>query len=121
MELVLAQLQEEGSKCGAAPGVAHFLADSFQKNCGAVLKLSAESCDSDDEVRTVDWWNKSSFYLFLSACCPSAHHCCASLLLRQEALIVMSLLDVLCEMTSGLQEFVFLQDHPELLEATVGT
>lgn len=55
LELVVAQLQEEGSKCGVAPGLAHFLADSFQTNCGAVLKLSAKSCDSDDEVRRVGW------------------------------------------------------------------
>lgn len=34
---------------------------------------------------------------------------------------MISLLDVLCEMTSGLREFLFLQDHPELLGATVGT
>lgn len=34
---------------------------------------------------------------------------------------MINLLDVLCEMTSGLGQFLFLQDHPELLEATVGT
>lgn len=61
MELLLAQLQEEGSECGVAPGVAHFLADSFQTNCGAVLKLSAESCVSDDEVRRVHWLDNPFF------------------------------------------------------------
>lgn len=63
LELVLAQLQEEGSECGVAPGVAQFLADSFQTNCGAVLKLSTESCVSDDEVRRVHWWENSLFFL----------------------------------------------------------
>lgn len=64
MELVLAQLQEEGSECGVAPGVAHFLADSFKTNCGAVLKLSAESHVSDDEVQRLHWWD-SPLYLFI--------------------------------------------------------
>lgn len=30
------------------------------------------------------------------------------------------LLDILCEMTSGLKMFTFLQDYPDLLETTVG-
>lgn len=64
MELVLAQLQEEGSECGVAPGVARFLADSFKANCGAVLKLSSESHVSDDEVRRVHWWD-NLLYLFI--------------------------------------------------------
>lgn len=38
----------------------------------------------------------------------------------EEALTVIGLLDVLCEMTSDLEQFMFLQDHPGLLEATVG-
>ncbi|XP_029317498.1 ataxin-10 [Cottoperca gobio] len=37
----------------------------------------------------------------------------------QEALTVISLLDVLCEMTSDHRRFVFLQDHPDLLVTTV--
>nr|XP_046235072.1 ataxin-10 [Scatophagus argus] len=37
----------------------------------------------------------------------------------QEALTVISLLDVLCEMTSDLKQFMFLQDHPDLLMTTV--
>ncbi|KAJ8411171.1 hypothetical protein AAFF_G00171770 [Aldrovandia affinis] len=37
----------------------------------------------------------------------------------EEALTVMRLLDVLCEMTSDHKKFMFLQDHPELLETTV--
>ncbi|XP_042367106.1 ataxin-10 [Plectropomus leopardus] len=37
----------------------------------------------------------------------------------QEALTVISLLDVLCEMTSDHRQFMFLQDHPDLLETTV--
>uniref|UniRef100_A0A672H4S4 Ataxin-10 n=1 Tax=Salarias fasciatus TaxID=181472 RepID=A0A672H4S4_SALFA len=36
-----------------------------------------------------------------------------------EALTVISLLDVLCEMTSDLKQFMFLQDHPDLLVTTV--
>ncbi|XP_070785247.1 ataxin-10 [Enoplosus armatus] len=38
----------------------------------------------------------------------------------QEALTVISLLDVLCEMTSDLRQFMFLQNHPDLLVTTVG-
>ncbi|XP_026182577.1 ataxin-10 [Mastacembelus armatus] len=38
----------------------------------------------------------------------------------QEALTVISLLDVLCEMTSDCKQFMFLQDHPDLLMTTVG-
>ncbi|XP_031721571.1 ataxin-10 isoform X1 [Anarrhichthys ocellatus] len=37
----------------------------------------------------------------------------------QEALTVISLLDVLCEMTSDHRQFMFLQDHPDLLGTTV--
>lgn len=37
----------------------------------------------------------------------------------QEALTVISLLDGLCEMTSGRKQFMFLQDHPDLLVNTV--
>ncbi|XP_070709798.1 ataxin-10 [Pempheris klunzingeri] len=37
----------------------------------------------------------------------------------QEALTVISLLDVLCEMTSDLRQFMFLQNHPDLLVTTV--
>ncbi|XP_069013005.1 ataxin-10 isoform X1 [Embiotoca jacksoni] len=38
----------------------------------------------------------------------------------QEALTVISLLDVLCEMTSDNKQFMILQDHPDLLVTTVG-
>ncbi|XP_061662905.1 ataxin-10 [Syngnathoides biaculeatus] len=37
----------------------------------------------------------------------------------QEALTVISLLDVLCEMTSHQGQFMFLQDHPDLLVTTI--
>ncbi|XP_062299650.1 ataxin-10 [Scomber scombrus] len=37
----------------------------------------------------------------------------------EEALTVISLLDVLCEMTSDKGQFMFLQDHPDLLVNTV--
>ncbi|XP_053170051.1 ataxin-10 [Scomber japonicus] len=37
----------------------------------------------------------------------------------EEALTVISLLDVLCEMTSDKGQFMFLQDHPDLLVTTV--
>lgn len=33
---------------------------------------------------------------------------------------MISLLDVLCEMTSDLTQFMVLQDYPDLLETTVG-
>ncbi|XP_057709893.1 ataxin-10 isoform X2 [Corythoichthys intestinalis] len=39
--------------------------------------------------------------------------------LLQEALTVISLLDLLCEMTSRQGQFMFLQDHPDLLTTTV--
>lgn len=53
LELISAQLNEEGSdNCGVPPAVAHFLAGSFQKGCGAVLTLATGSISSD-EVRTV--------------------------------------------------------------------
>ncbi|XP_075907813.1 ataxin-10 isoform X2 [Nelusetta ayraudi] len=88
LELISAQLNEEGSEnCGVPPAVAHFLAGSFQKGCGAVLTLATGSISSDEVL--------------------------------QEALTVISLLDVLCEMTSDLRQFMFLQDYPDLLETTV--
>ncbi|XP_073694573.1 ataxin-10 [Garra rufa] len=37
----------------------------------------------------------------------------------QEAMVVMRLLDILCEMTSDCKEFMVLQDHSDLLSATV--
>lgn len=46
--------------------------------------------------------------------------CCNPLQVLQEALTVISLLDVLCEMTSDHKQFMFLQDHPDLLVTTVG-
>ncbi|MEQ2187441.1 hypothetical protein GOODEAATRI_004722, partial [Goodea atripinnis] len=88
LELLLAQLREEGSEgCGVPPSVARFLAGSFQKGCGAVLTLATGSASSNEVL--------------------------------QEALTVISLLDVLCEMTSDHKQFMFLQDHPDLLETTV--
>lgn len=45
---------------------------------------------------------------------------CNSLQVLQEALTVISLLDVLCEMTSDHKQFMFLQDHPDLLVTAVG-
>ncbi|XP_014185117.2 ataxin-10 [Haplochromis burtoni] len=88
LELLLAQLREEGSEdCGIPPSVARFLATSFQKGCGAVLTLATGSASSDEVL--------------------------------QEALTVISLLDVLCEMTSDHKQFMFLQDHPDLLVTTV--
>lgn len=33
---------------------------------------------------------------------------------------MIGLLDVLCEMTSDHEQFMFLQDHPDLLASTVG-
>ncbi|CAB1317004.1 unnamed protein product, partial [Coregonus sp. 'balchen'] len=38
---------------------------------------------------------------------------------NEEALTVISLLDVLCEMTSDHKQFMFLQNHPDLLKSTV--
>ncbi|CAG5927683.1 unnamed protein product [Menidia menidia] len=88
LELLFAQLREEDSEeCGVPPGVARFLATSFQEGCGAVLTLATGSASSEQVL--------------------------------QEALTVISLLDVLCEMTSDLKQFMFLQDHPGLLTTTV--
>lgn len=137
LELISAQLNEEGSEnCGVPPAVAHFLAGSFQKGCGAVLTLATGSISSD-EVRTVRQAGSDSspsvcIVLFLAfpvgsvrvlaqwlrvrTCLPVA----IPLQVLQEALTVISLLDVLCEMTSDLRQFMFLQDYPDLLETTVG-
>ncbi|XP_037551600.1 ataxin-10 [Nematolebias whitei] len=88
LELLNAQLREEGSEgCGVPPGVARFLASSFQMGCGSVLTLATGSASSDEVL--------------------------------QGALTVISLLDVLCEMTSDHKQFMFLQDHPDLLVCTV--
>ncbi|KAM6895537.1 ataxin-10 [Xenentodon cancila] len=88
LELLLAQLREEDvDECGIHTSVAHFLASSFQKGCGAVLTLATGSASSEEVL--------------------------------QEALTVISLLDVLCEMTSDRKQFMFLQDHLDLLVTTV--
>lgn len=137
LELISAQLNEEGSdNCGVPPAVAHFLAGSFQKGCGAVLTLATGSISSD-EVRTVREAGSDSSpsvcivvffafpggsvrvlaqWLWVWTCLPVA----IPLQVLQEALTVISLLDVLCEMTSDLRQFMFLQDYPDLLETTVG-
>lgn len=137
LELISAQLNEEGSEnCGVPPAVAHFLAGSFQKGCGAVLTLATGSISSD-EVRTVREAGSDSSpsicivvffafpgesvrvlaqWLWVWTCLPVA----IPLQVLQEALTVISLLDVLCEMTSDLRQFMFLQDYPDLLETTVG-
>ncbi|KAJ8006848.1 hypothetical protein DPEC_G00111480 [Dallia pectoralis] len=60
---------------------------------------------------------------FLASC---FHECCGAVLTLasgsddEEALTVISLLDVLCEMTSDHKQFMFLQNHPDLLNSTVG-
>uniref|UniRef100_A0A671L567 Ataxin-10 n=1 Tax=Sinocyclocheilus anshuiensis TaxID=1608454 RepID=A0A671L567_9TELE len=60
---------------------------------------------------------------FLASCFTD--HCRAVLTLSsessddQEALVVIRLLDILCEMTSDCKEFMALQDHSDLLSATV--
>uniref|UniRef100_A0A3Q3J9Z0 Ataxin-10 n=1 Tax=Monopterus albus TaxID=43700 RepID=A0A3Q3J9Z0_MONAL len=54
LELLLAQLREEDvEECDIPPSVAHFLASSFQKGCGAVLTLATGSASSD-EVRELE-------------------------------------------------------------------
>ncbi|XP_043092633.1 ataxin-10 [Puntigrus tetrazona] len=61
---------------------------------------------------------------FLASCFTD--HCRAVLALSsessgdQEAMVVVRLLDILCVMTSGCKEFMALQDHADLLSATVG-
>ncbi|KAM9845830.1 ataxin-10 [Aulostomus maculatus] len=88
LELLLAQLREEGTEdCGVPSSVAHFLASSFQNGCAAVLTLATGSASSEEVL--------------------------------QEALTVISLLDVLCEMTSDHEQFMFLQNQPDLLGTTV--
>ncbi|XP_059366463.1 ataxin-10-like [Carassius carassius] len=60
---------------------------------------------------------------FLASC--FSDHCRAVLTLSsessddQEAMIVIRLLEILCEITSGCKEFMALQDHSDLLSATV--
>lgn len=51
LELLFAQLREDDSEeCGIPSSVARFLANSFQKGCGAVLSLATGSA-SNDEVQ----------------------------------------------------------------------
>ncbi len=60
LELLFAQLREEDSEeCGVPPSVARFLANSFQKGCGAVLTLATGSASSD-EVQIVNLTSVSS-------------------------------------------------------------
>ncbi|KAF5899747.1 ataxin-10 isoform X1, partial [Clarias magur] len=53
------------------------------------------------------------------------HNCKAVLSLSsvsstdEQALAVIRLLDILCDMTSGLRKFMALQDHPDLLQTTI--
>ncbi|XP_026089297.1 ataxin-10-like [Carassius auratus] len=60
---------------------------------------------------------------FLASC--FSDHCRSVLTLSsessddQEAMVVIRLLDILCEITSGCKEFMALQDHSDLLSATV--
>ncbi|KAM6986681.1 ataxin-10 isoform 2-T2 [Aplochiton taeniatus] len=55
----------------------------------------------------------------------SFHDCCGTVLtlasdsVSDEALTVICLLDVLCEMTSDHKQFMFLQEHPNLLTTTI--
>lgn len=59
LELIFAQLREEGAEsCGVPPSVARFLAGSFQKGCTAVLTLATGSASSD-EVQIVYQTNVS--------------------------------------------------------------
>lgn len=118
LELLFAQLREDDSEeCGVPPSVARFLASSFQKGCGAVLTLATGSASSD-EVRTIK--RASQTRQRPPSLCLTSTCCCNALQVLQEALTVISLLDVLCEMTSDLRQFMFLQDHPDLLVTTVG-
>lgn len=84
LELISAQLNEEDSgNCDVPPTVAHFLAGSFQKGCGAVLTLATGPI-SNDEVRTVRtatsipsplfafWY----FLLFLGEVSEPWNYCC---------------------------------------------
>ncbi|KAJ0015578.1 hypothetical protein NQD34_009198 [Periophthalmus magnuspinnatus] len=60
----------------------------------------------------------SSFQSGCSAVLTLATGAVSSNEVLQEALTVISLLDVLCEMSSDHAEFMFLQDHPDLLTNT---
>ncbi|KAL0962796.1 hypothetical protein UPYG_G00345580 [Umbra pygmaea] len=75
------------------------------------------------EENTDDCGIPSGSAAFLASCFQE--ECGAVLTLAsgsddEEALTVISLLDVLCEMTSDHKEFMFLQNHPDLLKSTVG-
>ncbi|XP_049892189.1 ataxin-10 [Epinephelus moara] len=61
----------------------------------------------------------SSFHTGCGAVLTLATGSASSDEVLQEALTVISLLDVLCEMTSDHRQFMFLQDHPDLLVTTV--
>lgn len=125
LELISAQLSGgESLDSGIPPGVARFLASSFQKGCGAVLSLATGSASSD-EVQYVryPYTNATQTFDMKYHRKPVVADCirrCNSPQVLQEALTVISLLDVLCEMTSHQGQFMFLQDHPDLLVTTVG-
>lgn len=83
--------------------------------------LLAQMREEDDECGVppaVASFLASSFQNHCHAVLNLATGSVSSSEVLQEALTVISLLDVLCEMTSDHREFMFLQDHPDLLVNT---
>ncbi|KAK7896336.1 hypothetical protein WMY93_021661 [Mugilogobius chulae] len=84
--------------------------------------LLAQLREDDSECgvpRTVASFLASCFQSGCSAVLSLATGSVSSNEVLQEALTVISLLDVLCEMSSDHREFMFLQDHPDLLSNTI--
>ncbi|XP_029597849.1 ataxin-10 [Salmo trutta] len=91
---------------------------SHQERVTLLELISAQLGEEDSE----DCGIPPTVATFLASCFQE--RCGAVLTLasesdNEEALTVISLLDVLCEMTSDHKQFMFLQNHPDLLKSTV--
>ncbi|XP_010885447.2 ataxin-10 isoform X2 [Esox lucius] len=92
---------------------------SYRERVTLLELISAQLGEGNSE----DCGISPSVASFLASC---FQECCGAVLTLasgsddEEALTVISLLDVLCEMTSDHKQFMFLQNHPELLNSTVG-
>uniref|UniRef100_A0A8C2G0N2 Ataxin-10 n=1 Tax=Cyprinus carpio TaxID=7962 RepID=A0A8C2G0N2_CYPCA len=93
----------------------------FLKSSELIKKMYTEM--TNEERLTLLELILAQLGVFLASCFTD--HCSAVLTLSsessddQEAMVVIRLLDILCEMTSGCKEFMPLQNHSDLLRATV--
>ncbi|KAF7647156.1 hypothetical protein LDENG_00176860 [Lucifuga dentata] len=84
-----------------------------------LAQLKEEDSEECDILPSVARFLASSFQKGCGAVLTLATSSASSNEALQEALTVIILLDVLCEMTSDRRQFMFLQDHPDLLVTTV--